>query len=424
MISISNQRTVISLKLEHDLDNSDQVLNTIASQVQANLPASARLSILGLGDFGANFIRMFKKYFPIYHHYFKYHETYNTFNRSQQDLIKSSQNDFCLVFSPPSEYYSVSPLLSRSKATFIFPFHDSFLDHPKPNSPPILLHLFPFAGTGRFLPVIKDLLKKLYHIHITSGTLPLTDPDYAASFKNSEQVKEQKKSIMNHCQSVLNNRIAELQSGEGYYYHSPPINPNDFPTSTYNTIYLIRDPRDLYVSCYHNHILNPKDFKNKDDIFNNLSKENSFLALFEKGICRKHSNYCNLFPSLEETLDSFQHAVKKENSNFEVIRFEDLHSKANDTYKKLLTKYDFFSEKTRSTLTDESLDESISLGSFKTQTKGILERGNKGNVFVSGCRKGVTGDWKNHFTPLIKKKFKEIAGEALIRLGYEKDHDW
>ena len=98
MISISDQRTVISLKLEHDLDNSDQVLNTIASQVQANLPASARLSILGLGDFGANFIRMFKKYFPIYHHYFKYHETYNTFNRSQQDLIKSSQNDFCLVF--------------------------------------------------------------------------------------------------------------------------------------------------------------------------------------------------------------------------------------------------------------------------------------------------------------------------------------
>ena len=179
---------------------------------------------------------------------------------------------------------------------------------------------------------------------------------------------------MNHCQSVLNNRIAELQSGEGYYYHSPPINPNDFPTSTYNTIYLMRDPRDLYVSCYHNHILNPKDFKNKDDIFNNLSKENSFLALLKKGICRKHSNYCNLFPSLEETLDSFQHAVKKENSNFEVIRFEDLHSKANDTYRKLITKFDFFSEKTRSTLTDESLDESISLGSFKTQTKGILEK--------------------------------------------------
>ena len=196
MISISDQRRVISLKLEQDLDNPDQLLNTIASQVQSNLPPFARLSILGLGDFGASFIRMFKKYFPIYHHYFKYHDTYNRFNRSQQDLIKSSQNDFCLVFSPPSEYYSISPLLSRSKATFIFPFHDSFLDHPKPNSPPILLHLFPFAGTGRFLPVIKDLLKKLYHIHITSGTLPLSDPNYAASFENSEQVKEQKKSIM------------------------------------------------------------------------------------------------------------------------------------------------------------------------------------------------------------------------------------
>ena len=172
MISISDQRTVISLKLEHDLDNSDQVLNTIASQVQANLPASARLSILGLGDFGAISLGCLKSTFQFTIIISSITKLYNTFNRSQQDLIKSSQNDFCLVFSPPSEYYSISPLLSRSKATFIFPFHDSFLDHPKPNSPPILLHLFPFAGTGRFLPVIKDLLKKLYHIHITSGTLP------------------------------------------------------------------------------------------------------------------------------------------------------------------------------------------------------------------------------------------------------------
>lgn len=39
-------------------------------------------------------------------------------------------------------------------------------------------------------------------------------------------------------------------------------------------------------------------------------------------------------------------------------------------------------------------------------------------------RKGVIGDWRNHFTPAHVEAFKQIAGEALIQLGYEKDMDW
>lgn len=39
-------------------------------------------------------------------------------------------------------------------------------------------------------------------------------------------------------------------------------------------------------------------------------------------------------------------------------------------------------------------------------------------------RKGVAGDWKNHFSDEDKRAFKAIAGEMLIRLGYEKDLSW
>jgi LPS sulfotransferase NodH len=39
-------------------------------------------------------------------------------------------------------------------------------------------------------------------------------------------------------------------------------------------------------------------------------------------------------------------------------------------------------------------------------------------------RKGIAGDWKNHFTEEDKQAFKEEAGELLIRLGYEEDLDW
>ena len=39
-------------------------------------------------------------------------------------------------------------------------------------------------------------------------------------------------------------------------------------------------------------------------------------------------------------------------------------------------------------------------------------------------RSGKTGEWRNHFTDTHKKIFKDVAGDLLIRLGYEKNNDW
>jgi hypothetical protein len=39
-------------------------------------------------------------------------------------------------------------------------------------------------------------------------------------------------------------------------------------------------------------------------------------------------------------------------------------------------------------------------------------------------RSGKTGGWKQHFTDEHKKLFKEVAGDLLVRLGYEKNNDW
>jgi len=39
-------------------------------------------------------------------------------------------------------------------------------------------------------------------------------------------------------------------------------------------------------------------------------------------------------------------------------------------------------------------------------------------------RSGKTGEWKKHFTSEHKKIFKDVGGDLLIRLGYEKDNDW
>jgi hypothetical protein len=39
-------------------------------------------------------------------------------------------------------------------------------------------------------------------------------------------------------------------------------------------------------------------------------------------------------------------------------------------------------------------------------------------------RSGKTGEWKKHFTDEHKKIFKDVAGDLLVKLGYEKDNDW
>ena len=39
-------------------------------------------------------------------------------------------------------------------------------------------------------------------------------------------------------------------------------------------------------------------------------------------------------------------------------------------------------------------------------------------------RSGKTGDWKKHFTDEHKKIFKDVAGDLLIELGFERDKNW
>jgi hypothetical protein len=39
-------------------------------------------------------------------------------------------------------------------------------------------------------------------------------------------------------------------------------------------------------------------------------------------------------------------------------------------------------------------------------------------------RSGKTGGWSQHFTEEYKKLFKEVSGDLLTRLGYEKNNDW
>jgi Sulfotransferase domain len=96
------------------------------------------------------------------------------------------------------------------------------------------------------------------------------------------------------------------------------------------------------------------------------------------------------------------------------VRYEDLLERPNEEVRRLLG--------FRGVGTDETLVERcVGSASFEKLSKG-RERGQEDPS--SFYRKGIAGDWKNHFTEEDRRAFKEEAGELLIRLGYEEDLDW
>ncbi|MDJ0839983.1 MAG: sulfotransferase [Acidobacteriota bacterium] len=62
---------------------------------------------------------------------------------------------------------------------------------------------------------------------------------------------------------------------------------------------------------------------------------------------------------------------------------------------------------------EDYIDTLIEATSFKKAKE-------KGGFF----RKGVSGDWRNHFTQRDVDHFKALTGDLLVRLGYEEDGNW
>lgn len=64
----------------------------------------------------------------------------------------------------------------------------------------------------------------------------------------------------------------------------------------------------------------------------------------------------------------------------------------------------------------------VEAASFERRTRG-RKPGDEDST-SRAFRKGVAGDWRTVFNERDKATFKEVAGETLIRVGYEKNNDW
>jgi lipopolysaccharide transport system ATP-binding protein len=72
-------------------------------------------------------------------------------------------------------------------------------------------------------------------------------------------------------------------------------------------------------------------------------------------------------------------------------------------------------------VTRERLREAVVANRFESVTRG-RPRGRED--ITAHERKGVAGDWRNHFTGRVKSAFKARYGGLLVATGYEKNLDW
>ena len=171
-------------------------------------------------------------------------------------------------------------------------------------------------------------------------------------------------------------------------------------TEKFAPYFIFRDPRDVVVS----HVFYVTDMEARHvhhDFYRSLPDFNARLKVSILGRPDSDIEFSNIADRFEPYLGWLNHPEVL------TIHFEDLiHHR----------------ESTLTSIMDHLLSR-VTLPASRQLILNSLEASinpTKSPTF----RSGKTGEWKKHFTEEHKKIFKEVAGDLLVKLGYEKDNDW
>ncbi len=205
--------------------------------------------------------------------------------------------------------------------------------------------------------------------------------------------------------------------------------------------HVIRDPRDIVVSAYYSHL-----YSHPVDNSDHLKKEREILQKMSKdeGLIQEMEFNRRVFDDMESWNYNQDHVME--------IKLEEL---SRDSYGTFVDIFRFLGIVSESRPTyQERWNHLLAITSRKTQEKffknaivnvsltkipyetalGIIyenrfQKKTKGRTIgtedvKSHYRKGVAGDWKNHFKAEHIESFKEKYSNLLVKLGYEKDDNW
>ncbi|MBK8824371.1 MAG: sulfotransferase domain-containing protein [Anaerolineales bacterium] len=258
-----------------------------------------------------------------------------------------------------------------------FSFHEA---------PPIFGNSKPKSGSHLLLQILNGFTQIMPYKYVEAD--PIRTIEKEGRRKKKEEILDE---------------LTHLPSGViGWGYLDATQENASFLTETGRVNYFIyRDPRDMLVS----QVFFATDMHGEHgmhDYYNSLPDFGARLNVAITGIDRDGLKMVSVKQRYEGV---FQWLEQK---NVMCLRFEDLINNRDVTLNAML---------------DEVEKTGYKIPTPRAQALSILVdaiQPKKSHTF----RSGKTGGWKQHFTDEHKKLFKDVAGDLLVRLGYEKNNDW
>jgi lipopolysaccharide transport system ATP-binding protein len=169
----------------------------------------------------------------------------------------------------------------------------------------------------------------------------------------------------------------------------------------YRSFVVIRDLRDTLVSLYYSarysHKIIADEMIPLRQKLNNLSEEGGLIHMLNV-----------ILPASASIQTSWLHV-----KSVPMFRYEDIIGNEYDLFGKLI-------DHCQISVDRDLLHDIVSYNLFENAAGR-----KRGHEDVNAhLRKGVAGDWRNHFTDRLKEEFKKRFGDVLIKTGYEKDLSW
>lgn len=185
-----------------------------------------------------------------------------------------------------------------------------------------------------------------------------------------------------------------------------------------NVVYMVRDGRDVMVSLYFHFVRHVQMQSRKRDVA--LARRLRRLFGPDADLNNTIENLPRFIPHV------FRHPVgSRVNWTTHVEGWWGKSGVVEARYEDLLADTSEEVTRTLKTLTGTAPDEwrvdlAVEKYSMRRQTGRAPGQENRSSFI----RKGVAGDWVNHFSREACEVFADLAGDALIALGYEADRTW
>lgn len=418
--------------------------NKVWSLITANSGPSDAICLLDFDGHGARFETLSKSYAEqrsvtyVKGDRHLYRRRWN----SIETIFSDRHYKYVIILSHPKDYEYIARYVADhfvGAPTLILPFvaagggSPAIVELSIAEPTPIVVLSFPGCGSNRLMPVFRELMN-LFAIEQIHYVSPNSNRRYIRSRADLARLKDAGVSSseriidadinLDYVQRI----VANMDDHTWIDFHTLLSSHFLSRLPDAKIVHLYRDPRDWLTTCclrwIHDsvNVQGDREAVDKEAVFQKLLTGADYL--------HPQMDYFHRAASFEEVAESFR--AIQDYDNVYGIRFEDIRYHPRQTYRDLLA-WLGLDRVNLVPISDAALDRIIELGTFAHQSEGRHVEGQAdatsikklgGPGVTTSMRKGIKGDWKNHFTPKVTDKVKRIAGQSLIKMGYENDLNW